>query len=492
MPADILLAMEPRHFKLVKEELASVLTGQRMGRVFQLSRFELVMDLRLSDSRYLFASIEPSAPRTYLIRRRFREIERSAVSPSPFTAQLQRTLAGACVSAVESVKGERVLILRFEHGEGGDADALVIQIAGRSSNMFVLADDMVVAAARPSESAGQRPGDRYHPPPRPDGFAEQQTDPAETAIPKESNISEYLDREYKEKEDERRFASLAAAARNSIRSETKKLTRLISNLKKDLAEHGEPEKWKRYGDLLLANTAAPDRSGAAVRVTDLFDEAMPTIEIEIDETDSIAEAAEKYFRRYTRSRNARSELLTRIETAERRMEKLEARAIAIEEAISRLDLETLTEAAGRTKPLAGRKEKPSKKQPQTSSFARSFTSTDGFEILVGKKAADNDYLTFRAARSLDTWMHAADYPGSHVVIRNPGRKEVPHQTLIEAAQLAGFYSQAKGHPKAAVNYTQKKFVNKPRGAAPGKVSLSRFKTILVEPGIPPGVGRVTQ
>src|SRR5204863_9962760 len=124
------------------------------------------------------------------------------------------------------------------------------------------------------------------------------------------------------------------------------------------------------------------------------------------------------------------------------------------------------------------------KRVEETKGARSFASSDGFEILVGKKAKDNDFLTFRIAKSLDTWMHAADYPGSHVVIRNPNRKEIPHRTLLEAAQLAAFYSQGKSQPKAAVNYTQKKFVNKPKGAAPGLVRLASFKTILVVPKIP--------
>jgi predicted ribosome quality control (RQC) complex YloA/Tae2 family protein len=93
-------------------------------------------------------------------------------------------------------------------------------------------------------------------------------------------------------------------------------------------------------------------------------------------------------------------------------------------------------------------------------------------------------LTFRIARSLDTWLHAADFPGSHVVIHNPNRKPIPDRTLLEAAQLAAFYSNARKLGKAAVNYTQKKYVNKPRRAAPGLVSLASFKTILVEPVVP--------
>jgi predicted ribosome quality control (RQC) complex YloA/Tae2 family protein len=75
-----------------------------------------------------------------------------------------------------------------------------------------------------------------------------------------------------------------------------------------------------------------------------------------------------------------------------------------------------------------------------------------------------------------------------VVVRNPDRREIPQKTLLEAAQLAAFYSSGKKQPKAAVNYTQKKFVNKPRGAKPGLVRLASFKTILVEPQVPAAVG----
>jgi predicted ribosome quality control (RQC) complex YloA/Tae2 family protein len=80
-------------------------------------------------------------------------------------------------------------------------------------------------------------------------------------------------------------------------------------------------------------------------------------------------------------------------------------------------------------------------------------------------------------------MHAADYPGSHVVVRAKGRDEaVPHRTVVEAARLAAHFSQAGKDSKVAVNYTQRKFVSKPKGAAPGLVYVSSFRTLLVEPG----------
>jgi predicted ribosome quality control (RQC) complex YloA/Tae2 family protein len=90
-------------------------------------------------------------------------------------------------------------------------------------------------------------------------------------------------------------------------------------------------------------------------------------------------------------------------------------------------------------------------------------------------------LTFRVARPNDLWLHAADYPGSHVVVRNSARAEIPHQTIVEAAQLAAKFSQAGSDSKVMIHYTQRKFLSKPKGAAPGLVRLSSFRSITVEP-----------
>ncbi|HEY7912395.1 MAG TPA: NFACT RNA binding domain-containing protein, partial [Blastocatellia bacterium] len=112
---------------------------------------------------------------------------------------------------------------------------------------------------------------------------------------------------------------------------------------------------------------------------------------------------------------------------------------------------------------------------------RRFLSSDGYEIVVGRNDRENDHITFKLARPADLWLHAADYPGSHVVVRNPARGEIPMRTILEAAEVAAFYSQAKSESKAAVHYTQRKFISKPPRAKPGLVRLSSFKSVLVEP-----------
>jgi predicted ribosome quality control (RQC) complex YloA/Tae2 family protein len=112
---------------------------------------------------------------------------------------------------------------------------------------------------------------------------------------------------------------------------------------------------------------------------------------------------------------------------------------------------------------------------------RRYFSSDGYEILVGRTARDNDHLTFKIAKPNDLWLHAADYPGSHVIVRNSTRKDVPYRTLIEAAQLAAHFSQANKDPKVDIHYTPRKFVSKVKGSAPGLVRLLRFKTVIAAP-----------
>ena len=478
---------------MIRPELENALAGRKLGKIFQLSRFELAIDFRLSDSQYLFVSIEPANPRIYLIKRRLRDLEKQSSNPSPFLLYLRKRLSGFEVTDIDSMPGERVLLIKLTgSSEMGEQQhfSLTVQLTGRSANLFLLDQSgIILETSRNTKGLGQDLGEKYSPPMRP---INDQRNRANTvpALPSGfGTLSEALDKTDVESKAEKRFQSLANTAKNKIKQGIARREKLVRNLRDDLSQHGDAEKWKRFGDLLLANIATSRRSDSKITVIDYFDENLPEIEIPASGEESITEAAERYFKRYTKARNAADEIGGRLRILDSELDSLRRDSSRLEAAIADRDEDLLIEftkdqSREPTEIARGR-------QPDAISGTRSFISSDGFEILVGKKAKDNDYLTFRTAKSLDLWMHAADYPGSHVVIRNPNRKEIPQRTLLEAAQLAAFYSQGKTQPKAAVHYTQKKFVNKPRGAAPGLVSLASFKTILVEPKVPESVGTST-
>lgn len=108
------------------------------------------------------------------------------------------------------------------------------------------------------------------------------------------------------------------------------------------------------------------------------------------------------------------------------------------------------------------------------------TGPHGFDILIGRNARDNDRVTFGLARSRDVWLHVQGYRGSHVVIRAQNR-EVPFDTVLFAAQLAAGHSQAADSDNVPVDYTLRKNVWRPKGAAAGAVHFSEQKTVFVTP-----------
>ena len=301
----------------------------------------------------------------------------------------------------------------------------------------------------------------------------------------------------------REFATLSAAAeafadlrarqaalrneynqtRQMLAQAVKRQEATLAAIRSDRARFEQPERLKKYGDLLLANLATARVSRSTARVVDYFDAEQPEIEIEIEENKPLQQTAANYFTRYQKAQRALASINEREQQHAARLAPLKQLLAALEPTASAEQIAETRAAAERAlgikrKAASGIEKKAKKKGGAT---GRRFRTTDGYEVLVGKSDRENDELTFRVARPTDIWLHAADYPGSHVVLRNPTRAEVPQRSINEAAELAAFYSQAKRETKAAVHYTPRKFVSKPPRAKPGLVRLSSFKTVLVEP-----------
>ncbi|HYE75083.1 MAG TPA: NFACT RNA binding domain-containing protein, partial [Blastocatellia bacterium] len=187
-----------------------------------------------------------------------------------------------------------------------------------------------------------------------------------------------------------------------------------------------------------------------------------------------------------KARRGLASLNQRIPEIETELAQIESNLARLQSVTTHAELASLSESLGlnatpKTPPPAQKSAKYKKAVPEKISGVRRYRSSDGYEILVGRTSRDNDYLTMRVAKSFDLWFHTADYPGSHVILRNPQRREVPMRAITEAAQLAAKFSHARADSRVAVNYCERKFVTKPKGFAVGQVRLSSFKTILVEP-----------
>jgi len=470
--------MHQETLKQVVAELEALLPKKFPGRIFQLSPGSLAIDFHLRQHGLLFISVEPAAPRLYLMKRSVRELERKTISPAPFVQALRAALADALVSSVSKDEVERIVRFHFAGPPIVETPitTMVAQLTGRSANLFLLAGDQTIMhALRRPMGEGQQVNEKYKPPQQ---RATRITHELMIPIGGFQTMSEAVDNHYRRIDAEIEFKNAAAKLRDRVRREITRREKLRSNLNKDLADHGNADEHKRLGDLLLANIANARRAGNRVTLTDYYSEGQPDIELTIDENQSLQDAAAAAFSRYGKAKRAVGEIKERLAQIDRELDALEDKQAKLDEAISRGDETVLTSfAASQQKTVPRGKAKESKTIPGT----RRYRSSDGYEVIVGRTARDNDNLTFRVARPNDLWLHAGDYPGSHVIVRNASRREIPQRTMIEAAQLAAKFSQASNDSKVIIHYTRRRFLSKPKGAAPGLVRMSNFKTIAVEP-----------
>jgi predicted ribosome quality control (RQC) complex YloA/Tae2 family protein len=483
--------MDNESINEVAAEIEPLMIGRAPGKIFQLAPLSMAIDFRLRDHGYLFVSIEPAQPRLYLVKRRTRDLEKQSVPLSQFALALRKEFSNTTVRSVKKDAGDRVV--RFALGGRDELGreieyTLIVQLTGRSANLLMLDRfGVIVHRARPTHNPGQQVGEIYQ---RPQSQPDPETPKEDSELLKTIRSARFdspsaaADEYFASLLSRQRFDARSGTARAELRKKISQQKRLLQQLQKDLASHADGDQQKRLGDLLLANLSTAKRTANRVVLIDYFADDQASIDVEVDESRTLQDEAARRFALYSRSKRAVQQIGLRINTVGAEVAELESQLGTLDEIIGRRDdaaLETFTTkglvlraSAGGT---SGSKRKPEKKIPGT----RRYLSSDGFEILVGRAARDNDHLTFKVAKPNDLWLHAADYGGSHVVVRNSTRKEIPHRTIIEAAQLAAKFSQARKDPKVDVHYTERKFVSKAKGSAPGLVRLTRFKNITVEP-----------
>lgn len=247
-------------------------------------------------------------------------------------------------------------------------------------------------------------------------------------------------------------------------------TALERNVKKydvQLQQMKDTEKrdtYRVYGELLhtYGYSAAPgDKSLEAVNYYN-----GETVKIPLDPTLTAAENAKKYFDKYNKMKRTYEALSRLTREVGEEIEHLRSVEVALQIATGEEDLlqirEELQESGYMKKKSGARKEK-------VKSRPFHYISRDGYDIYVGKNNLQNEELTFKFADGGDWWFHAKGCPGSHVIVKNKGRGELPDATYEDAARLAAHYSSASSQNKAEVDYVEKKQVKKPNGGKPGFV-----------------------
>lgn len=279
----------------------------------------------------------------------------------------------------------------------------------------------------------------------------------------------------------------------SLRREARRMAGLERRVERDLARFAEPDRHRLDGEAILAGLAIARRVGDHVHVPDPYDPDRSWREIPVPAGRTLPEAADESFRRHRRAVRGAEAARGRLESIRQRgeaIDRLREQARTCEGPDALRSLESDMRAHGLAVGLV-----PTRRtSPALSAHARSrlegvrlFIGSRDTEILAGKSGRDNQRLTFRLAGPEDFWFHALGRPGAHVIARNPDRRKRPDpETVEEAAAIAAWYSDGRGEDRVDVQWTRRKYVRKIRGAPPGTVTVKRFETIRVRPGLPAG------
>jgi predicted ribosome quality control (RQC) complex YloA/Tae2 family protein len=274
--------------------------------------------------------------------------------------------------------------------------------------------------------------------------------------------------------------SYAAAKRplqEAMASARTRLGRRRKSLELSLQQGKQAERWRQWGEWILAY-AHTIKPGQAELVADTG--ADKTLRIPLDPEKSPAENAQSCFARYRKAQRAMEGVPARLVEVDLELRDLEQLDTDLVLAGSRPEIDEVRAALVQAGHMRGKRSRSSIGTP---SKPLSLTSPDGLPIWVGRNSRQNDQVTFRRAKSDDWWFHARGVPGAHVIVRSAGQP-LPEATIRQAAELAAFYSQLRDEIDVAVDYTQRRYVRRIPGAAPGLVTYSQEQTLRVHPVAP--------
>ena len=268
------------------------------------------------------------------------------------------------------------------------------------------------------------------------------------------------------------------AVRKTVQNLCARLTKKLAIQEKELAATFDRERLRQLGDIVTANIHRIVKGQTTLRAEDFYDEEMKLIDIPISPILSPQQNAAKFYKDYTRMKNAEKELTRQMALAEEELHYLrsvleELNRADTDQALEEIKLEL--QQGGYLRAETGKKRIKAGKLPPLR-----LESTDGFPIYVGRNNRQNDELTFKFARKDDIWLHASKVHGSHVIIACAG-KPVPDDTVTQAAQLAAYYAETAGGQNIPVDVTPVRQVKKILGGKPGMVIYHTYRTVIVNP-----------
>ncbi len=156
-----------------------------------------------------------------------------------------------------------------------------------------------------------------------------------------SSISHILDTSYRKRDIFDRISQKSQSIRKSVQVKLDRAINKLSKQKEELLESKDREKLKIYADLISANIHRIPRGIDKIELENFYDENMATISIPLDIKLSPVENAQRYYKRYSKLKNAEALLLKQIPETKNEISYLEHVLIGIENSVEIEELDEI-------------------------------------------------------------------------------------------------------------------------------------------------------
>lgn len=260
--------------------------------------------------------------------------------------------------------------------------------------------------------------------------------------------------------------SILAQAEKWYNSQRSRREAALERLRKKQTEFSHAEQLKHQGDLILSFAHEISSDGGSLDCVDY--ETGATVHIRLDAKKTAQENAQDFYEKYRKAQSGAVELAHDIEIAEAQIARLDATFAQIQAEQNPVRMEQLF------------RKNTTPRQQQKKTHPGLAYVVDGWQIYVGRDASENDELLRHHVRGSDMWLHVRDFSGGYVFIKARAGKTVPLDVLLDAGNLAVYYSKARKNGKADLYYTHVKYLRRAKNGPKGLVIPTQEKNLSVE------------
>ena len=473
-----MITFDSKTLKLWLDENFNFLTGARIQKIQQPTRRDFVFSIRNKGvTKKFYININPQHFHICFMNKE-NEAKRLIdipQKPPMFCMLLRKYLENSLIAKVEQPQYERILEFYIEtYNELSEKIylCLAIELMGKYSNVILYnydtniilgcAHNVGAEKSREREMAGGLP--YVYPAGRPNNWYA-----SENSLSNYSgrSINEFIDNYYADCIYKDKFERLQERLKQIVSLKLKKDKNSLKKMQYKLEKEINSDKYRLYGDLIMANLYNFSDYSKFIEVYDYENDK--NIKIEMDETKTLKENANNFYKLYNKGKNAVAKI-TELTS------QLNAQIQYYEQILYSLDIADSVNDLLSVKSEIEPDNSNVKKEQKRASFEPVELEIDGFKVFVGKNNRQNDYIVSKLSKDDDLWFHTKDCAGSHVLLKcdNPS-----DELILKCASLAKQYSKASKSSKVGVIYTRRKYLKKPPASNLGYVTYKNEREVIL-------------